>query len=196
MATGWCRTAAAVAAVAALWPGWAWSQNLLANPDFDSSLTGWTPSVVSVGGSVHSGASGSPAPGSANLWAQYVTAFSGAALGQCVAIAAPGQVDLFARFLQTSGFGDRRVEATFHPGAGCTGAGVTVVQDSYGFLPDGWTEIGRLAYTLPAGTQSAWISISVGAEGPPDGVVQVRFDHVRFGPAGTTPVALESFAIE
>ena len=61
--------------------------------------------------------------------------------------------------------------------------------------PDVWVTVFATGLNPPPGTQSVGVQLFV-AKDQVKGALSALFDRVVFGPAGTTPVELQSFAVE
>ncbi len=153
--------------------------NLLDNPDFDSSLFGWSQSAGS--GSAYvawDGDDGNPTPGSVALVANLTGDQSH--VYQCVDIDDSNPIDLFAYSKATYGEIGTVALSTFGS-AGCIG------YIDYRTVPtvaagDGWHLHYLLGHALPSGTRSVivWLRAQVGT-----GSIAVNMDHAAFGVSGT-----------
>jgi hypothetical protein len=85
---------------------------------------------------------------------------------------------------------------SFFDTADCTGSLLGGVSPAtIVVLGEGWHEWSRSSFAAPGGALGARVRVAVFAE-QPEARIQMHFDHVRFGPAGTTPVTLQSFVVE
>jgi hypothetical protein len=179
----------------------AYAQNLLANSNFDSDLSGWTPRTTGSATATYSADSGSPNQGSVHLSASNGDS---AQLNQCVAISATN-VDLIAReyITASSAVQGAAAEVIAYDQPNCTGNPVGVVAANpvpvSGFLNGaavtGWNEISALNQNISNDSPvSALVSLFITASA--GGTADYYFDDVRFGPTGTTPVRLQSFDVQ
>ncbi|HSE11309.1 MAG TPA: hypothetical protein VLB69_01630 [Rudaea sp.] len=176
----------------ALFAGAAGAGNLVTNPDFDSGLTGWT--LVAPAGTLSlDNSDGSPSAPSLHLVA--FTAASGAQVeSDCIAIDNSQNVDLYANVNVHTG--NQNVSVDAWSSADCsTGSLGTAGSASLTPASDTWQEESNLAFALPGTTQSVRVVLTAGPTFGAD-VSDVKFDHLQFGPAGTTPVTLQSFDVE
>ena len=160
--------------------------NRITNPDFSTGVAGWSVSTEFPGARFELDTSdGSPAAPSAML-------SPGPGLNEadseCILVTA-GRYDLFVNL--KPGLNDYRVHAGVIAYADelCMAyiSGLADTQSTVAALSNGWYQQSAVNFLLPAGTQSIRVALTNNMPGP------IHFDHVRFGPAGTTPVALQSF---
>lgn len=177
------------------------AQNLLTNPEFTSSLSGW--SSIGSGTATHD-----PSIGSTALGAVILSAGVGqtATIAQCVAVSAASQYDLKHQTHYSGGGGPNSTNTVlvrFFSGAGCTGTDLGTLETNSnvavsGISPTNWFSRERLALTPPAGSVSARVEHSAiyGAvpTGPAGGPAPATVfgDHSFFGLTGT-PVTLQTF---
>ncbi len=177
------------------------AQNLLTNPEFTSSLSGW--SSIGNGTATHD-----PSIGSTALGAVVLSAGVGqtATIAQCVAVSAASQYDLKHQTHYSGGGGPsstNTVLVRFFSGAGCTGTDLGTIGTNSdiavsGIDPTNWFSRQRLALTPPAGSLSARVEHSaiydVAPTGPAGGPAPATVfgDHSFFGLTGT-PVTLQTF---
>lgn len=186
------------------------AQNLLSNPDFTGSLSGWSTSSFASSTATFGASIGSTALGAALL-----TAGPGAERGvrgphgsnpyvilrQCVSPIASGSYDLKAHTYTSNASGDasNQVAVVLWDGLDCGGNPIDELAtnsnaDFSGISPTNWTERSRTAMTFPQETMSVAVELYVDA-GTQQSSTTVYFDHVFFGLAGT-PVTLQSFDAE
>ncbi len=186
------------------------AQNLLTNPDFTGSLSGWSTSSFASSTATFGGSTGSTALGAAIL-----TAGPGAERGvrgphgsnpyvilrQCVSPIEAGSYDLKAHTHTSNASGDasNQVAVVLWDGLDCGGNPIDELAtnanaDFSGISPTNWTERSRSAMTFPQETMSVAVELLVDAGTQPSSTT-VYFDHVFFGLAGT-PVTLQSFDAE
>lgn len=166
----------------------AYAGNLLPNPDFATSTSGWSISLEFPGARLELDTDdGSPAAPSAVL-------FSGPGINDAVSDCIPvstGRFDLFVNL--KPGLNDVRVGAAVvaFSDASCTTyiSSLAHTQLTDVALSGGWYRQSARNFMLPDGTQGIQVALSNNNPGP------IHFDHVRFGPAGTTPVMLQSFDV-
>jgi hypothetical protein len=194
------RVMAAAALVALSFSATARAANLVVNPDFTADITtAWTSSATGAAGSaVWSSSVGSPTAGSAHLTA-IASSFalpSTISLTQCVAIAAPNSFDYIVRSFTNSsnGTSNNQARVTFFAGSSCAGTNLgTSEAGTFVLLPDTWLERSLTGTPLPATTVSALVELFADSG---TALMDVNFDNVRFGIAGTVPVELQSFSAE
>jgi hypothetical protein len=88
-------------------------------------------------------------------------------------------------------------KVTFFDGSSCAGTNLgTSVASTLVLLPDQWTEGSLTNAPLPATTVSARVELNAFSGNLVPGNMDVNFDNVRFGIAGTVPVELQSFTAE
>lgn len=164
--------------------------NLIDNPNFDFDLGGWTLASGS-GTFTLDTTTGAPSAPSIHLIANPET--SGIAVqSDCVAIDTSQNVDLLFNMNATSGLGSASVNA--YSDASCGTLLSSLSTQAFGANGQ-WGPYSLPNAALPAGTQGARILLvaSMGSLGSPG---DVHFDHIAFGPAGTTPVTLQTFEID
>jgi hypothetical protein len=180
------------------------AQNLLTNPDFTSSLSGW--SSIGTGTAIYSASIGSTALGAVTLSADVGQT---ATIAQCVAVSAASLYDLKHHSHYSGGGGPdstTTVLVRFFSGAGCTGADLGTLGTNSnlavsGINPTNWSSRELLSLAPPAGSVSARVeqSAEYGAvpvrRAVPLSPATVYGDHSFFGLAGT-PVALQTFDVE
>ena len=181
-------------AVILLGPGSAAAQNILVNPDFATSLAGWT---------VESGASADWSPldiaGSATSGSALVTNASGVAgfsggLTQCVAVA-PGVTYSFrVRFRVPSGLsGTAQIEGDldYFSDASCGGSRVGGFGNGTGAITSGFDAWGADfavgTVVIPSGVASALVDIRLVKIGA-GGVVQAYFDEPSLARVATMTI--------
>jgi hypothetical protein len=185
------KVLSALFAIAAA-PG-AYAANLVLNPDFDEGLAHWTNQYANGSVVINSG-DGSPATPSLSI-----TAFGPIVrmVSDCMALPA-GPVDLYVRArLITSGYAHAFVN--FYSAADCSGTSYISDQNVVEWRPADsgteWAERSLLNYPAPAGAVAAQVYLRADRTGGnADGTA--LFDRLRFGPAGTTPVALQAFSVD
>jgi hypothetical protein len=190
------RVMAAAAFIALSFSATARAANLIVNSDFPADVTtGWTSLGTVVWDSVH----GSPAAGSAHITATENVGgpLARSFLGQCVAIAYPNNFDFIVRTVINSSSGTALSQARvfFFSGSSCAGTQLPLFfADTLNPVGDGWTERSLVNTPLPATTVSALVELYADAA---TGNMDINFDDVRFGIAGTTAaVELQSFTAE
>ncbi len=180
------------------------AQNLLTNPDFTSSLSGW--SSIGTGTATYSATIGSTALGAVVLSAdigQTVT------IAQCVTVSAASAYDLKHHSHYSGGGGPSSSTAVlvrFFSGAGCTGTdlgtlGVNSNPAVSGINTTNWVSRELLSLAPPAGSVSARVEQSLDYWTVPvrpavvPSPATVYGDHSFFGLTGT-PVSLQTFDVE
>jgi hypothetical protein len=163
--------------------------NLVANPDFNADVSGWT----NAGTAVFSwdGGDGSPGFGSANFVGN--SSQVGIANSSCIVLAAPQNIDLYAN-IETPNLEAFNAEALAYTDPGCTNGESTFGAITSTPLPGpGWQQVSATNVSLPGSTQSIRVRLMAT---PMDLNLNAHVDHVRLGPAGTTPVRLQSFDVK
>lgn len=163
--------------------------NLVPNPDFDTDTSSWAANPDSLGVSFTLDATdGSPAAPSALLT-------PGGGINDvdsaCFA-ATPGQYDLFVNLKPGNNGPGASSFVVAYSDTACTAYITGLANTSQTDVPlaDGWFQQSTQNFALPVGTQSVYVVLGT------VGSVPIHFDHVRFGPAGTTPVTLQSFDLD
>jgi hypothetical protein len=166
--------------------------NLVVNSDFATDTNGWA--NVSGVPFVWDGSTGDPAPGSGHFLSSllsfgYVT--------QCIVVSAPLNVDFYTNVRDTASGQD-----VFGPTASVDAYSDTTCTNHIGSIAamtqpaadDIWHTLSAIDLPLPSGTNSVSVTLSASAH---DGSgINVHYDHILFGPSGTTPVRLQSFEVE
>ena len=178
------------------------AQNLVANGDFDTGLESWTLGSMAAFTWNPADWQGNPASGSGRHTNQAPCA--GTSVRQCLVLplplAASYELGAAVSFQGGPGMGSATVWATTYEGTSCAGVGTASFLGPASTVPGQWDSFLTPGLELPESTGAVAIDLVVtkpfvpGCPGLP--TISALFDHVRFGPTGTTPVALESFAIE
>jgi hypothetical protein len=183
--------------------GVAAAQNLVANGDFDVSVASWTPGLMTFLGWSSTDWQGDPTSGSALMTNAAPCGSTGSS--QCVTLPLPlaASYELGAAvflFQSTIPQASAHVTVLAHEGTSCAGLPVGSFQGPIVTVPDQWISFLNPGIQLPPSTQSVTISLSVAKPFLPGCVplpsASALFDHVRFGPTGTTPVTMQSFSVE
>ena len=177
---------------ALLLPAFASAANLLVNPEFTSGITGWT--YGGFGDVTPEPTSGSPAAGSIRLASNDAPMLITSR--QCVDGAITGDYEWGGRIQQTSSTAPEThtIAATFYQGAACGGTMLGSFTSIAGAdTGGGWIQYAATV-TVPANTASTLIELTVDVA--INGAGDYLFDHVYFGPLGTTPVELQGFTAE
>jgi hypothetical protein len=181
------------------------AQNLVVNGDFDvaQGVSSWAPDPMTLFGWSTADWQDDPTSGSGRL--TNVAPCAGTAAVQCVAVPAPlaASYELGAAvFLEPPPQqASAQVRMLARDGASCGGATVGSFQGPIVNVQGQWTSFLDPGIQLPPSTQSVTILLVV-TKLPflpnclPLPNVSARFDHVRFGPTGTTPATLRSFSVE
>jgi hypothetical protein len=191
-----------LAAVLFVRSGEAFAQNALTNGDFTSDLSGWTLIDVATGTTSFDGLSGSAAVGCARA----ILASPGAGntiqgLAQCIDITGiTPPYDFGGRTFTNSSSGSSglNIIVEFWTGASCTGSQVSDSPATGGLVPGTPGDFFQWADTGVANPNSA-VSVRFVAQVETNGAtdtIDVSFDSLYFGPAGTTPVSLQAFTVE
>lgn len=167
----------------------AYADNLLPNPDFATNTDGWSISLEFSGARFELDTKdGSPAAPSAVL-------VPGPGVNDAVSDCIPvtvGRYDLFVNL--KPGLNDARVRAALiaFSDASCTTyvSALAYTQQTDVALSSGWYQQSARNFMLPDDTQGVRVALSNNTSDP------IHFDHVRFGPAGTTSVTLQSFNVD
>jgi hypothetical protein len=153
--------------------------NLLTNADFDTDLAGWTVDATGTGAAaIADNAFGKPAPGSAYL--ALPNPGSTVDLWQCVALAAPLDVDLIANAYTdgSSGTSTNAVLIESYDAADCTGT-LLDTQATDSVVYEVWGTRWLDGYALPAKTASVRVVLALDSG---DSSEYVHFDHVILVP--------------
>ena len=182
------------------------AQNLVVNPDFDGALgiDAWQGGPLTLLEWSSSDWQGDPASGSARL--SHFAPCGNTYMFQCVVPSAPlaASYELGATVYLESPpqVASAHVAAHFYADAGCQVQALGTFQSGVVNQQGTWVSLLNGGMVLPPATQSVRILLVLSKIPfipsclPPLPTVVARFDHVRFGPTGTTPVTLESLSIE
>lgn len=188
-----------ICVVCALAAGPAIAQNLVVNGEFPTDVASW---------SAGSGATiewhpldwaGSPASGSIRVtFAALATGAAGAF--QCVPFDPPVPFEMGARAripLPQATIGTAFVSVVTFANTTCSGSplGAANTGSLTTSTPEVWVDLFSTGLTPAPRTRSVGVLLLV-TKDQVEGALSVLFDRVVFGPAGTTPVALQSFAVE
>ena len=169
------------------------------NGSFNTDLTGWTPTTGSGGTIAIDAADGAPSAGSVRLTSPDSTAI--ASLFQCIDFVPTGPIDFKGDAFTESVAGNAVsiLRLTPYDMPGCAGNVLGNFNASLIGSEPGtngtWEQFGFLTATISTSTQSVGISVRNYASTPGD-AIDILWDHIQFGPSGTLPVELESFAVE
>jgi hypothetical protein len=180
------------------------AQNLVVDADFDTaaSVESWPPGIFSLPEWIPDDWQADPRSGAMRLHniAPCGSTFS----SQCIALPEPHAPSYdfgIAMALDgASGAEGAHADVRAWDGPSCQGASTPLALASIVNQPAGWLTFFHPRLAVPASTRSIRIVLSVqrwfipGCV--PSGAASARFDDVRFGPAGTTPVTLDSFSVE
>ncbi|MEO7325283.1 MAG: hypothetical protein ABIW82_10695 [Dokdonella sp.] len=178
--------------VLCLGPVMASAANLVANPNFDADVAGWTLDSTANGGSftLDSG-DGSPVPPSGFL--QSGGTPNTIVRTDCIVVSGLQNIDMHADIKPSFQDPMRNPEIMAHTfsDSTCSSAMPTYIfTDACIVLSaPGWERCSTVNHPLPPGTQSVVVSISVS-------IINANFDNIGFGPTGTVPVTLQSFNID
>ena len=170
----------------------------VANGSFNTDLSAWTASGAGIS---FDAANGAPTAGSLHFVITNATAGQHAQLIQCIDFAPSGAVDLLgsSRVAAESATATTQIRVDAFGATGCAGTllgtfGGTAVSSEIG--TNGiWDRFGFLAGNLPAATQSVSLQLLVGVANAGDSI-DVSWDHIQFGEAGTLPVELSSWEVD
>jgi hypothetical protein len=180
------------------------AQNLVVNGDFDPAqgVTSWVPGPMTVLQWIAADWQGDPASGSGHF--TNVAPCAGTVASQCIALLPPHAASFelgAAVFLESLPIdASARVAVLALDGTSCAGTVVGFSNGPSANVQGQWDSFLTTDIPLPASTQSVSIQLTVtkpflpGCPATPP--VSARFDHVRFGPTGTTPVTLQSLSVE
>lgn len=188
----WNLTAKVAGALVCLGSVVASAANLVANPNFDVDVEGWTVDPTSNGGAftLDSG-DGSPVPPSGFL--QHGGRPTTLVRTACIVVSDLQNVDMHADIkpsFQDPMENPNIVAYTFSDSACSIPMPAVISTDACISLSSpGWERCSTVNHPLAAGTQSVVVSISVSR-------IDANFDNIGFGPTGTVPVTLQSFNID
>jgi len=190
-----CVAIAALASVSPPLP----AQNLIANPGFDSDLSGWTVILGSASWSPLD-CCGNSGSGSASLRAGPGGTGPTYLVSDCITVTPGSSYDLVVRaetlavppdFLAGSG---TATITWYDNGVPCSNVLVTV-EPGVSFGTDaGWRSFGT-TFIAPATVVAAKVTL-IAAGGGLSQAIDVHYDDVRFGPSGSVPVTLQSFDVD
>jgi hypothetical protein len=190
-----CIVAAAFASISTS----ASAQNLVANPGFDSDLSGW--SVILGDGSWSPlDCCGNPASGSASITAGPGPSSGSTLVSDCIGVTPGSSYDLVVQaetlavppdFLNGSGIA---TVTWYDNGIPCSDI---LAGDAGGLFIEagtGWRSFGK-TFVAPATSVAAKVTLVVQGGGLSQ-AIDLHFDDIRFGPAGSVPVTLQSFYVD
>ncbi|MEO7935995.1 MAG: hypothetical protein ABIR27_07030 [Dokdonella sp.] len=188
----WKLTAPILSALLCLASAMTSAANLVANPNFDTDVAGWTLDPGANGGAFAlDSADGSPAAPSAFLQ-RGGSPVTGVKTG-CIAVSSLQNIDMHADIKPSfQGFPARAqiIAYTFSDTSCSISMPTVIVTDACVALPaPGWVRCSTVNHSLAAGTQGVVLDISVS-------LTDANFDNIGFGPTGTVPVTLQSFNID
>lgn len=170
----------------------AYGANLVANPNFDVDVVGWTVDPTSNGGAftLDSG-DGSPVPPSGFLQhgGRPVTLVQ----TDCIVVSGVQNIDMHADIKPSSKDPMENpfiVASTFSDSTCSIRMPSEISTDACIALPaPGWKRCSTVNHPLAAGTQGVVVSMGVSR-------IDANFDDLGFGPTGIVPVTLQSFNID
>ena len=186
--------------------GPAHAQNLVTNGDFDAAqgLAGWSVGLMAQLVWSPTDWLGEAVSGSARL--THLAPCASVFLTQCVEVPQPlaASYELGAAVYLESPLTQAaaEVQVVARDGAGCGGATLLTFAQAGVNQQGSWVSILNTSILLPPDTRSVDLLLVVAklpflpSCTPPLPNVTARFDHVRFGPTGTTPATLQSLSIE
>jgi hypothetical protein len=184
-------------AIAILGPSPAHAQDLIANGHFHVDLAGWTGPGVQAWSPLDW--QGDAASGSLHVTNSVPKMFTVvSSMTECLPLSGPGTYELGAEVhMPSQGLtGAAWVTVDWYTNAACTGVGSgSAATDFVPPASDSWIASLNSAITIPAGGVAARVRANV-AKNADFAFLSARFDRVRFGPAGTTPVELQGLAVE
>jgi hypothetical protein len=170
----------------------------VANGSFDSDLSQWTASGAGIS---FDAASGAPTAGSLRINVPKSSPGMSDVVSQCINYVPAGPVDLLASSQQHSASlgATSIVRIVAYNAPACAGTqlgtfGGTAVSSETG-TNGVWSRYGFLVASLPAAAQSFAVQIVVSFPNAGGGI-DVSWDHIQFGDAGTLPVELMTFAVD
>ncbi len=169
--------------------------NILTNSFFNTDLAGWTtyPGAYTV---AHDPTMGANAPGSIRFTTTATAVNSGVA--QCVAVSPSTSYDVLAHFRVETGSAlpNVRIQVQWFQDAACGSyvPGYPPITNTPTIAFDTWQSTSIAGLASPSNALGAMVTIVVHT--PSGGVAQLWYDDVQFGPTGSLPVTLQSFAVE
>lgn len=170
----------------------AMAANLVTNPDFNAGLSGWT--LTQGSNPTLDDVDGSPSAPSIRLVSVGPNLNSGVS-SNCMAAGSAQFFDLIVNVRVHVGFGSVGVAA--YSDANCT-----VVSGPMGYafpwplVIDTWQQAYSWRMGLPPGGAYIQVSLNTNQQETDSAQSDVSFDNVRFGPAGTVPVRLQTFTVD
>ena len=164
------------------------AQNLLANPNFNTSVNSWNvpqPFETAVWKDID--ADGSPSSGAADLTNAFALdgTQGGGAIEQCVPVTAGASYDFGAKAhipLQGSITGYAQAQVAFYSGASCGGSFISLVATDRFTQFEAWGPIGVAGALAPAGALSATFALAH-FKNPAGGEFVTHFDDAYLRPA-------------
>lgn len=170
------------------------AQNLVTNPDFDTSIEQWQ--LSGIGTISHVADDGAPAPGALRLdRPDEARGNSTLVLSACIPVDKGMHFDLIGNIKLIEG-SSANISAIGYSDAGCSTVIGTVGPVLTTSTADGtWQAFSATDFVLPDNVGSIIVRLSAGV-GFPETLIAALFDHVGFGPTGSVPVTLQSFRID
>jgi hypothetical protein len=168
----------------------------VANGSFTTDLSGWTASGAGIS---FDAANGAPTAGSLRVNVPSASAGQSAVLTQCINFAPTGALDLLGSSRQQSAAdATTLLRVVAYNATACSGTqlgtfGSTALSTETG-TNGVWSRFGFSDATLPAAAQSFAVQIIVSFPNAGDSI-DVSWDHIQFGEAGTLPVELMTFEV-
>jgi hypothetical protein len=178
------------------------AQNLVVNGEFPADVSGWSVGPMASFGWAMADWQGAPASGSGAL--TNVAPCAGVSVSRCVPLPLPlaasyeagGAVELLSATVD----GSAQFAVLASAGSGCEAPVTASFSVPIAAVTGQWVNALDQGIVLPPATRSVGILLTVTKPFLPGCVplpnVSALFDHVRFGPTGTTPVRLQSLSIE
>jgi hypothetical protein len=164
------------------------AQNLIANPDFDSDVSGWNPLGENL--TIEWSASdydGNPSSGSL-LGTNTAAPSANLAVDQCVGSITPGESYRFAGWVkapsgQTS-TGIVQMYWYWRSSPSCGGTQTLAQSTSWANEADDWTYLSTNTEIAPEGAVSAQVALSIYKTSPVPGTFQAFYDGIDFRKTG------------
>lgn len=171
------------------------AQNMLENGTFDTDLSGWTADPGDTPVWFAEDCCGNVNSGSARLSVSVTE--SEALNSNCVGVTAGDSYDVRAMTntlpLLGAFLSNAFVNVIWVADASCVGAGIAESTLNIDTTP-GWRQVGE-TIIAPDGAAGVIVQLAAHGQGLSTGV-DAYFDDVRFGPAGSVPVTLQSFYVD
>lgn len=158
------------------------AQNLITNPDFDTDVSGWSPSSSIDWTWQSDDYQGSPISGS-GLAVQIGGTGSSVGIIQCIGSVSPGEYYRLSTHVDfpSGQLGEGTVSAFvwWYDGPACTGSQTTALVTPSTSSTAGWEQLSSAPEQAPAGTESVWVYLLMTKSNSNPSDFEAAFDGVE-----------------